>query len=327
MVLRVGGLTQKLKSQQISPSNPLMGHLQFKDQVMKFDCANLSCFAEEKESLFFGGDTVLRIKGIIHCAGGVWMKYDKYLEAINVFSRMMDGLSVKQQPIISKKRDQKMMKRMIKDVLRSLIWRLDDAETPKYVHELMMFHVSNVVRVQLIYDELLTEYKWLECIFKDVITDTLNFANIAFIFCHSENITFSMSENYEFSEAECTSLMDELILMANMGLETTLLLTWPSGVPESTQSKVINAYVTSSMFSYGIFGDFGVNTVSFTLNNARLGYETQQQYLLRVYSMITRLSTDVGSAVAVTPSDEVRSDAKTEAVSYVTSSNHRMSSN
>ena len=45
-------------------------------KVMKFECELFSCFPEEQETLFLGGKTELRIKGIIQYLSG-WRQYDK----------------------------------------------------------------------------------------------------------------------------------------------------------------------------------------------------------------------------------------------------------
>ena len=281
LVLKVAALGKRWERQEIGPWNPLMGRHEDTDEVMKFDCDKFSCFAEEQETLFFGGDTVLRIKGITQWAQGKWMKYDKYLEAINVFSRMMVGLSVKDQSIITKKRDQRMMGRIVKDVLRSLVWRLDDAETPKYVHELMLFHLSTAAHIQLIYNELLTEYKWLDCIFKNPRTETLDFANIALLFCHSESITFLMADNYDLSNMMCLTLMEDLALMTEMGLEMALHFKWPSGVPESTRR---------SLHAVGFQCHQDEQSITIKLEGVMLGYEAQTKFMSRIELLIGSLS-------------------------------------
>ena len=286
MILRVGILNKKLRRQQTDPSNPFMEQLQDNVEVMKFDCERLSCFAEEKEVLFFGGDTVLRIKGIIHHDQGKWMKYDKYLEAINVFSRMMDGFSVKNQPIVNRKRDQKMMKHIVKDVLHSLLLRLSETKTPKYVHELVLFHHSAASHIRLIYDELLTEYKWLDSILKNnaaVDVSTLDIANIALLFCHSEKITFLMSDDYDLNDVECFNLMEKLVLMAEMGLEMTVHLKWSTDLPEATVSNL-------RRYGLGVNYRFDKHSVTFTVENAQFGLEAQQRFTSRIESMIEALS-------------------------------------
>ena len=287
MILRVGAWNKIFKRQQIDPSNPFMQQLRDKDKVMNFDCERFSCFAEEKETLFFGGETVLRIKGIIGWSQGQWMRYDKYLEAINVFSRMMDGFSVMDQPIVRRKKDQKMMKRIIRDILRSLIWKLQEAETPKYVHELMLFHHSAASRVQLLYDELLAEYKWMHCILKSPYTDTLDITNIALLFCHSERITFLMADSYELSDEECLTLMEGVKSMVKLGLETTVRFKWPSEAPQSSKYKMLNLGIG---FLDHLSVQFRAQSVSITIDGVIFEYQTQRRYESRARHLIDCLS-------------------------------------
>ena len=60
-----------------------LGQYQTKDDVMKIDCAVFSCY-DERETLFFGGDTVLRIKGVMQCVGGKWCRYDKFITKFKI---------------------------------------------------------------------------------------------------------------------------------------------------------------------------------------------------------------------------------------------------
>ena len=292
LVLKVGALDSALSSQQLNPSNPLMKQAQEGSAIMKFDCERLSCFAEEKETLFFGGDTVLKIKGITQCAQGRWMKYDKYLEAINVFSRMINGFSVKEQRIMNKKLDQKLMKQIVRDVLRSLLWRLHEAVTPQYVHGLVLFHLSAASSVYLIYNELLTDYKWLDCILKNSSTDTLDIANIALLFCHSESMTFMMADDYELTDVECLNLMESLLLMMEMGVQLTVHLKWPTALPESTKTNLRNNIINADVFSVGVRCEFGSESVAFHLANDGMGFaiDAQQRFTSRVEHMIECLS-------------------------------------
>eukprot|EP01083_Nonionella_stella_P198147 727766_1 len=54
--------------------------------VLKFDCDRLSAFSDEKETLFFGGETVLKILSI-HQHVGQWRNYKKYMKPINIINR------------------------------------------------------------------------------------------------------------------------------------------------------------------------------------------------------------------------------------------------
>ena len=290
MILRVGVWNKNLKRQQIDASNPFLQQLQDKDKIMKFDCEKLSCFAEEKETLFFGGKTVLRIKGIIEWSQGQWMRYDKYLEAINVFSRMMDGFSVKEQPIVNRKRDQKVMKRVIRDVLRSLMLRLEEAESPEYVHNLMLYHMSAASRITLLYDELLADYKWLDCILKDENTETLHIADIALLFSHSESITFLMADKYDLSDVECLTLMNDLMLMTKMGLEMIVHFEWPSDVPKVTKINLRRNMLDTEVLGAGARYRSRKQSVSFVLKEGHTALEEQQQFISRTEHLIGALS-------------------------------------
>ena len=290
IILKLGALDNRHDPLEIGPANPFMQHMEYTRDVMKFDCDYLSCFPEERETLFFGGDGMLRLKGITQLAQGKWMKYDKYLKAINVFSRMMGGCSVKNELIVKRKPDQKVMKRILKDLLRSLICRLDEAETPKYVHELMLFHHSSALRIQLIYDELLTEYKWLHCILKNHSSDTLDIGNIALLFSHSERITFLMTDNRVMTDVECLNLMQGLLSMTQMGLTMAVHFQWPSDVPSITANNLRQNELNPQLFDAGIGCEFHEQSVSFMLENVSFGLDVQENFRSRAELMIECLS-------------------------------------
>ena len=216
--------------------------------VVKFECSAFSCYAEEKETLFFGGNTVLRIQGITQRVGDRLKSYDKYMEPINAFKRMIHGKSLKNQPIVNLKKQQKAMKKIIKDVVRSFAPQYDNVgnvvdldETPKYIKNLVLFHLEETPEIRLIHDELLSEYEWLSCILKrkkkdltdspwaDQLKGTLNIENIAVLFRNSESITFMMNED-EIQKKDCLSLICGMDAISKMCLATDIHLQWPSTV-------------------------------------------------------------------------------------------------
>ena len=275
-----------------------VGQYADKDGIMKFECELFSCFPDERETLFFGGDTVLKIKGIMQCIGK-WIHYDKYMEPINAFSRMMNGLSVTEQPISKKKKYQKVMKRILKDILRALIWKLHEAETPKYVCDLVLFHHSCASRVRLLYNELLAEYQWLDRILKSKSSDlsdsntvdTLNIANIAVLFCHSDDITFMMEENGTLSGEECLALIRDMVTISGMSLDVNVRFLWPSPMPKSMRSRLENA-------SFGLYDtecrchfDGESRSVTFSItSDSKFNVDAQTAFQSRIESMIGHLS-------------------------------------
>ena len=136
----------------------LMHYLDIFD-VMKFECGVFSCFSDERETLFFGGETVLRIQGICQNVGPKWLRYDIYMEAISALTLMMNGRSIMKLPISTNRKYQRRMVKIIRDLLRHSICLDHDAETPEYIQRLVRFHYDSSPNIVLLHDELLSEYK------------------------------------------------------------------------------------------------------------------------------------------------------------------------
>eukprot|EP01084_Bolivina_argentea_P076538 138724_1 len=76
--------------------------------VFKFDCSILSAFDDERETLFFGGETVLRISQIWQIYNDKWNSHlNHFIEPTNAILRMINGLTVKQQRILRYDKHQK----------------------------------------------------------------------------------------------------------------------------------------------------------------------------------------------------------------------------
>ena len=321
--MRVGAVNTKSSDKEVGPMNPMMQHVASSTAVNKFDCERLSCFSEERETLFFCGDTVLRIKGITQCVQGKWMKHDNYLEAINAFDRMVNGLPLKEQKILNHKKSQKAMKVLIKDVLRSLILRQYECEAPRYIQDLVLYHHASASRVRLAYDELISGYKWMDCMVKHDASNTLNITNIALLFCHSDVVMFMMSNNYVLSKVECAAIIKDLVTISEMALSVKIAFMWKSGMPQAARTNLRNAVLglydedednayhfdvesASSTFEdaafdveaqevvLGLYGKncvhhFDVNSASFTFEDAAFDAEAQEAVQSQIELMIQLL--------------------------------------
>ena len=284
-------LTQYLVALKFATESGLLlklGQHQDKDDVMLFQCELFSCFAEERETLFFGGDTVLKINGIMQNTNGKWMAYDMFLEPINAFSRMINGLSVKEQSILMKKSSQKAMKMIFVDVLRTLVWQQHESMTPKYVRDTVLFHHSNASRVRLLYRELMTEYQWLHCILKSNSNGTLDTLNIAVLFCHSDDITLMMPKDMDLSETESISLINDMYSLSRMALDVKIRLLWPSAMPKTTKNRLNNASI--ALYGSGCECQFDSKSVSFTATDSNFSAEAQGMFQNSIEKMIERLS-------------------------------------
>lgn len=230
------------------------GAMELNDNVIEFDGSKFSCFPENRESLFFGGDTVLRIKDIIHREDSLMLSYGAFLEPLNAFVRMIQGQSIVGQSISKSKKAQKTMRLIMRDVLFALLNDGNPFEIPKYIRGVTMCHATRS-HIQFIYDELKTEYEWLQCILTSNSEhgDHIAILNLVVLFSSSEMIDFLMGEDYILNEQECDSLMKNLLAVSEMNLEPTIRFLWPSKVPESVKSNLIGSAVTlDSNVSYEI---------------------------------------------------------------------------
>ena len=204
-----------------------LGQTQTKNasKVMKFECEEFSCFPDERETLFFGGVTELKVKGIMKWAQGRWRHYDKYMEPIDAFNRMMNGLSLKGQAILDKAKSQRRMNIIIRDQLQALLSPNVEMNAPQYVNDLVSYQRAMTDHVRLRYHDLMT-YEWMHSI---LVTDyesdrQLKVANIAVLFCHAESITFmlNVAEDDDFKDDEWDSVINGLALMHKSGCSMTV---------------------------------------------------------------------------------------------------------
>eukprot|EP01083_Nonionella_stella_P278444 946882_1 len=139
--------------------------------VVKFDCHAFSAFPLERESLFFGGDTVLRIRSIRHIVDRQWANYKKYIEPLNAIFRMINGLPIAKQPILTNKKYQRTMMKLFRYMLCAYTFAIDPMSNQTtavllcpYIEKILKYNVFNN-EMKLRYNELLTQYTWIESIF------------------------------------------------------------------------------------------------------------------------------------------------------------------
>ena len=195
-------------------------------KLRKLECEKFSCFPEEEETLFFGGTSELRIKGIIQLAKGKWMKYDKYMEAVNAINRMFRGLSVKGQVIVESKTIQKRMKRMLSEYLQTMLHSAvqHEAILPHYVFRLVSYQMLLAEHVRLRYNELLSEYQWIRSILvnEDDSGRHLDIVNVAALFSNADSIRFLVDDDEALNEEEWEWIVNSLVSIREMGCSMML---------------------------------------------------------------------------------------------------------
>lgn len=193
--------------------------------VMKFDCEKFSAFPDEKEILFFGGSTKLKLKNIKQLVdNSKWSNYLKFLDPINAFNHLLSGQPLKKEAILTTKTHQKKhLLGMISVLMSQIISKSPSTATkiPKYIGKLMWFSHTNSPRIRLLYDELMKEYDWLHCILKSdksEKSETIDIANIAVMCSKSKEIIVEMAGEYDLGEPEWKSLAKGMNTIQTLGL-------------------------------------------------------------------------------------------------------------
>eukprot|EP01084_Bolivina_argentea_P228047 385240_1 len=219
--------------------------------VFKFDAAALSDFPDEKEALFFGGETVLRIASIYQSVGQKWISYQKYMKPLNVMLRLINGLSITAPKIRLNIRDQIMLLQFAHDMLQHGLDYLPHSSTQNetleitqitsYISQLLKYHTSQSV-IKLRFEDLIMEDVLLNNVLLSRVvgenSETLDLLNICTLFCLSDKIIILMPEMFILDMVQCESLVHDLQLMREMNLSTEIKLEWPLEMPAENKNNI-----------------------------------------------------------------------------------------
>eukprot|EP01083_Nonionella_stella_P145716 457130_1 len=180
--------------------------------LFKFDCDKLSAFEHEQETMFFGmnsGGAMFQILSIRQYIGKKWQNYKKYMQPLNMISRMIQGLHVKTENTKRSNANEA----MVLSLLERMFYRHSNSdsqilnlEIPLYVDTLLV-HYASVRKVSLNVNHLTNDYKWMHRVFMKTNAEKilLNVERIITMFNKSNEIVFIMPKERILSTDECRS--------------------------------------------------------------------------------------------------------------------------
>eukprot|EP01083_Nonionella_stella_P095234 267313_1 len=134
--------------------------------VFKFDCDRLSAFSHEKETLFFGGRTVLRIFSIRQYIGK-WISYKKYMEPMRIIHSMIHGLHFTADDMGNNDDNQineMMAYHLMQHMLCVFNSQPSSIEVPLYVKRLWNHYTSNAI-ISINVLQSMNDCKWIKPLF------------------------------------------------------------------------------------------------------------------------------------------------------------------
>eukprot|EP01084_Bolivina_argentea_P156658 273018_1 len=158
-----------------------------------FNTSVMSDFPQEKEILFFGGNTTLQISSILQAIGTSWVSHRKYTNGIQ---HMLQ---------IAGSRMKWSYKNNMKDIIGCLLPGMyaDNKKLPSYIKSLLVYQLSTIrSRVEYDISELSdkNQYTWVKDIF--VKHDaTPRVSNLCNLFPYCGHIVLNLGTNYMIDDA------------------------------------------------------------------------------------------------------------------------------
>eukprot|EP01083_Nonionella_stella_P200706 734775_1 len=216
------------------------------DDVLKFDCDKLSAFSHEKETLFFGGKTILKIFSLRQYVDNSWKDYKQYMKPMNIINRMIHGLGINIQDESQHNDVNELNRKMAFELMKRAlcIFNADTSqmEVPLYIQKLWNHYTFNTT-ITLNLTQLTKDYKWMNPLFMKTNdrndTDSqilLNVADICAIFNKADEIVFIMPKGHIISYDQCASLLEQDF--ASISMDVTIRFKWPVEMPRSNRDRI-----------------------------------------------------------------------------------------
>lgn len=203
--------------------------------VMYFNCAPFSTYADGHQILFFGGNTVLRISGLTYIPRNA--SFDKYIVPVEALLNMIRGQPIGHHAITDTRPFTGVYRDAFRDIVRNVLRCRTRTASGGYMFmsHMVMYHLERSSTIRLLYSDLMTKCKWMNCIFKleNSQFDVLNIVNIAVLFRRSDQITFVL-EDIDFigteewrGETQWQLMVRQLPAIYDIGLTTTISFEFP----------------------------------------------------------------------------------------------------
>eukprot|EP01084_Bolivina_argentea_P320152 555460_1 len=200
--------TNFTRASEFTDSSGLVMELsRYNEYISGLDCSVLSSFDHEKEVLFFGGETIFRLRSIFQWYKRKWTSYKHYVNAIQTIINIAQGSITWNSTYTND------IKNIIGHLLPDLY--VDSEQIPPYIESLLNYHVSHLTNeIEYDYRELMHQYTWVQHIF--VKDDNIpNVANACNLFPKTSGVTFIMSQDHAMDLKYCTSIVSELLKVQN----------------------------------------------------------------------------------------------------------------
>eukprot|EP01084_Bolivina_argentea_P276941 472648_1 len=190
--------------------NGLMMELKaYNNVVSGFYVSMLSDFENEKETLFFGGETIMIINSIYSIHNTEWQNYKKHINGIQQILKVADGTISWHH------------KNNIRDIVGYILPNLfrEKTELPPYIKSLLNFHLKNVPsNIEYDLNDLCHNYQWVKDMFiRDTVALIPNVSNLCNLFKHCKQVTIKIPDSFIISNMNkfCQTVLEDVKSICN----------------------------------------------------------------------------------------------------------------
>eukprot|EP01084_Bolivina_argentea_P117124 208046_1 len=175
------------------------------DNVFYFNCSSLSIFDEEQERLFFGGETILKVRTIYQAMDVKWSNYKMYIDALQNILDIQNHTQMIHHSMTDKSKA--VVSELIEHVINSTTERL-----PDYISTCLQYYFSTGLSKTMIFNltEFLIKYKLMKNIFIKKSSNTPNISNVCKLWRNCESLTIYLTCGTLVDEIFCRSIIEDI---------------------------------------------------------------------------------------------------------------------
>eukprot|EP01084_Bolivina_argentea_P106527 190588_1 len=196
----------KMATEFTEGTNGLIMELKrYNEYVSCLNCSLFSNFDTERETLFFGGQSILQINNIWQLYKSIWSSYKKYIKGIQCILNLANG-SIKWYRTNN-----------IKEIIEYLLPHTpsDTKSLPQYITSLLHYHLKQLPsKIEIDFRTLRHEYFWVRDIF--VANRSIpKISNVCNLFNNCKHMVFIMPNDEMLTDDQCLSVVEDACKIIN----------------------------------------------------------------------------------------------------------------
>eukprot|EP01084_Bolivina_argentea_P118223 209803_1 len=219
----------------------------YNEWITGLDTTKMSVYPEEKEMLFFGGDSTFQIRTAYQSINRTWTCYKNYIDGLQILLDVANGRMEWER--INHKTFVKNLKDIIGFILPNVYV---NSPLPSYISLLLNYHLSMLPKSIIEYDiaELSKQHDWVKELFIKK-PNIVHIANACNLFAKCKHFKIHMPSDNVMNDDDCKLLMEDISHITNKNL--TLQFQWKAHIEMLKLIEICESFVQYAQLYKGIY--------------------------------------------------------------------------